>query len=148
MTATEILFWFLSALALFSALMVLVSKNPVHSVLWLIVVFFSISGHYILLNAQFLIMLMNLNTETEPQKNLLLKLAGVVAGCLLLTVMVSAVRSAGEIKSSQALMNEGDIGLIQNLGKALFTQYVVPFELSSILFLSAMVGAVVIGKKE
>jgi len=45
-------------------------------------------------------------------------------------------------------MNEGDIGLIQNLGKTLFTQYVVPFELSSILFLSAMVGAVVIGKKE
>jgi NADH-quinone oxidoreductase subunit J len=54
MTATEILFWFLSALALFSALMVLISKNPVHSVLWLIVVFFAISGHYILLNAQFL----------------------------------------------------------------------------------------------
>jgi len=167
MTATEILFWVLSGLALFSALMVLISKNPVHSVLWLIVVFFSISGHYILLNAQFLaivnlivyagaimvlflfvIMLMNLNSTTEPQKNLLLKLAGVVAGCLLLTVMVSAVRSAEELKSSQALMNEGDIGLIQNLGKALFTQYVVPFELSSVLFLSAMVGAVVIGKKE
>jgi len=167
MTATEILFWFLSALALFSALMVLISKNPVHSVLWLIVVFFAISGHYILLNAQFLaivniivyagaimvlflfvIMLMNLNSTTEPQKNLLLKLAGVVAGCLLLTVMVSAVRSAEELKGRQALMNEGDIGLIQNLGKALFTQYVVPFELSSILFLSAMVGAVVIGKKE
>lgn len=167
MTATEILFWVLSALALFSALMVLISKNPVHSVLWLIVVFFAISGHYILLNAQFLaivnlivyagaimvlflfvIMLMNLNSTTEPQKNLLLKLAGVVAGCLLLMVMISAVRSAEELKSRQALMNEGDIGLIQNLGKALFTQYVVPFELSSILFLSAMVGAVVIGKKE
>ena len=41
----------------------------------------------------------------------------------------------------------GDIGLIQNLGKLLFTEYVVPFEISSILFLSAMVGAVVIGKK-
>jgi NADH-quinone oxidoreductase subunit J len=166
MTATEILFWLLSALALFGALMVLISKNPVHSVLWLIVVFFSISGHYILLNAQFLaivnlivyagaimvlflfvIMLMNLNTA-EPQKNSLLKLAGVIAGCLLLTVMVSAVRSAGEISNNQALMNEGDIGLIQNLGKVLFTQYVIPFELSSILFLSAMVGAVVIGKKE
>ena len=168
MTATEILFWFLSALALFSALMVLISKNPVHSVLWLIVVFFSISGHYILLNAQFLaivnlivyagaimvlflfvIMLMNLNSVTEPQKNLLLKLAGVIAGCLLLAVLISAVRSAEEeLKNRQALMNEGDIGLIQNLGKTLFTQYVVPFELSSILFLSAMVGAVVIGKKE
>ena len=167
MTATEIIFWFLSALALFSALMVLISKNPVHSVLWLIVVFFSISGHYILLNAQFLaivnlivyagaimvlflfvIMLMNLNNDNEPQRNSLIKLAGVVAGCLLLTVMISAVRSAGEINHSQVLMNEGDIGLIQNLGKVLFTEYVVPFELSSILFLSAMVGAVVIGKKE
>ena len=167
MTATEILFWFLSALALFSALMVLASKNPVHSVLWLIVVFFAISGHYILLNAQFLaivnlivyagaimvlflfvIMLMNLNASTEPQRNSLLKLAGVVAGCLLLTVMVSAVRSANEITNSQTIMNEGNIGLIENLGKVLFTQYVVPFEISSVLFLSAMVGAVVIGKKE
>jgi NADH-quinone oxidoreductase subunit J len=167
MTATEILFWFLSALALFSAVMVLISKNPVHSVLWLIVVFFSISGHYILLNAQFLaivnlivyagaimvlflfvIMLMNLNNNTEPQKNSLIKLAGVVAGCLLLTVIISAVRSAGDISKSQAVMNEGDIGLIQNLGKLLFTDYVVPFEISSVLFLSAMVGAVVIGKKE
>lgn len=167
MAATEILFWVLSALALFSALMVLVSKNPVHSVLWLIVVFFAISGHYILLNAQFLaivnlivyagaimvlflfvIMLMNLNTDNEPQRNSLIKLAGVVAGCLLLTVMVSAVRSAAEIKNGTAVMNEGDIGLIENLGKVLFTQYVVPFEISSVLFLSAMVGAVVIGKKE
>ena len=167
MTATEILFWFLSALSLFSAVMVLISKNPVHSVLWLIVVFFAITGHYILLNAQFLaivnlivyagaimvlflfvIMLMNLNTDNEPQRNLLIKLAGVVAGCLLLFVMVSAVRSAAEIKNGTAVMNEGDIGLIQNLGKVLFTQYVIPFEISSILFLSAMVGAVVIGKKE
>ncbi|MEP6681721.1 MAG: NADH-quinone oxidoreductase subunit J [Parafilimonas sp.] len=167
MIATEILFWFLSALALFSALMVLVSKNPVHSVLWLIVVFFAISGHYILLNAQFLaivnlivyagaimvlflfvIMLMNLNNETEPQRNSMIKLAGVVAGCLLLTVMVSAVRSAGEINNSTATMSEGNIGLIENLGKVLFTEYVVPFEISSVLFLSAMVGAVVIGKKE
>src|SRR6476659_6309297 len=99
MTATEILFWFLSVLALFSALMVLISKNPVHSVLWLIVVFFAISVHYILLNAQFLaivnlivyagaimvlflfvIMLMNLNAETEPQKHLWMKLAGVISG--------------------------------------------------------------------
>jgi len=96
----------------------------------------------------FVIMLMNLNNNNEPQRNSLIRLAGVVAGCLLLTVMISAVRSANEITNSQATMNEGDIGLIQNLGKVLFTDYVVPFELSSVLFLSAMVGAVVIGKKE
>ena len=79
-------------MALGSAIMVVISKNPVHSVLWLIVTFFAISGHYILMNAQFLgivnlivyagaimvlflfvIMLMNLNAETEPQKNKWLK---------------------------------------------------------------------------
>ena len=40
------------------------------------------------------------------------------------------------------------IGLIENLGKVLFTEYALPFEISSVLFLSAMVGAVVLGKKE
>jgi len=96
----------------------------------------------------FVIMLMNLNASIEPQRNFLLKLAGIIAGGLLLSIMISAVRSAGELTGKQATMNEGDIGLIENLGKVLFTQYVVPFEISSILFLSAMVGAVVIGKKE
>ena len=94
MSITEILFWFLSAMALGAALMMVTSKNPVYSVLWLIVVFFAISGHYILLNAQFLaivniivyagaimvlflfvIMLMNLNANNEPQKNQWSKIA-------------------------------------------------------------------------
>ncbi len=164
MNITEILFWILSVVALVSALLVITSKNPVYSVLSLIVTFFCISGHYILLNAQFLaivniivyagaimvlflfvIMLMNLNKDTEPQKNKWLKLAGAVAGGTLLLVMVAALRSTEE-KMTQ--MGSGDIGLIQNLGKVLFTDYVVPFEIASILFLSAMVGAVVIGKKE
>jgi NADH-quinone oxidoreductase subunit J len=166
MNVTQILFWFLSVLALFSALMMVTSKNPVHSVLWLIVTFFSISGHYILLNAQFLaivniivyagaimvlflfvIMLMNMNKNTEPQKNKWLKLAGGVAGGCLLLVLIAALRNS-EIKQLSAEVKTGDIGLIKNLGRELFTTYVVPFEISSILFLSAMVGAVVIGKKE
>jgi NADH-quinone oxidoreductase subunit J len=75
-------------MALFGAMMVITSKNPVYSVLWLILTFFAISGHYIMLNAQFLavvniivyagaimvlflfvIMLMNLNKTVEPKKN-------------------------------------------------------------------------------
>ncbi len=166
MGITQILFWFLSVMAIFSALMVITSKNPVYSVLWLIATFFAISGHYILLNAQFLaivnvivyagaimvlflfvIMLMNLNKETEPQKNRWLKMAGAVAGGCLLLVLVAALKDT-DVKQQQALVNEGSIGLIKNLGKELFTTYVVPFEISSVLFLSAMVGAVVIGKKE
>lgn len=163
---TQILFWSLSGLTVLSALMVISSKNPVYSVLWLIVTFFAISGHYILLNAQFLaivniivyagaimvlflfvIMLMNLGRLAEPQKNRWLRIAGVVAGGCLLLVFVAALKNI-EIKKQFAETNTGDIGLIQNLGMALFDEYVVPFEISSILFLTAMVGAVVIGKKE
>ena len=153
-------------MALFGALMVVFSKNPVHSVLWLILTFFAISGHYILLNAQFLaivniivyagaimvlflfvIMLMNLNKETGMDKSRWLKLAGFISGLCLLLVLVAALRNS-ELKGQLAQVKEGDIGLIKNLGKELFTTYVVPFEISSILFLSAMVGAVMIGKKE
>ncbi|HAI82705.1 MAG TPA: NADH-quinone oxidoreductase subunit J, partial [Chitinophagaceae bacterium] len=54
MSPTQIVFWLLSVVALVSALMVLISRNPVNSVLWLILTFFAISGHYLLLNAQFL----------------------------------------------------------------------------------------------
>jgi NADH-quinone oxidoreductase subunit J len=163
----QILFFFLSALAIFSAIMVLVSRNPVHSVLWLIVVFFAISGHYILMNAQFLaivnlivyagaimvlflfvIMLMNLNAETEPQKHIWMKLAGAISGGCFLLMLVSLVRQSIEMGGRKVLMSEGSIGLIKNLGKALFSDFVVPFEITSVLFLSAMVGAVVIGKKE
>jgi NADH-quinone oxidoreductase subunit J len=166
MGITQILFWILSVMALFSALMVITSKNPMHSVIWLILVFFAISGHYLLMNAQFLaivniivyagaimvlflyvLMLMDLKKETEPQKNRWLRLAGAVAGGSLLLVLVAALRKA-DVAKDIAETRIGDIGLIENLGKTLFTDYVVPFEISSILFLSAMVGAVVIGKKE
>ena len=164
MSITEILFWVLAVASVFSALMVITSKNPVYSVLWLIMTFFTISGHYILLNAQFLaivnlivyagaimvlflfvIMLMNLNKDTEPQKNKWLKIAGAVSGGSLLLVLVAALRNADKKMTE---LGTGDIGLIQNLGKVLFQDYVVPFEVSSILFLSAMVGAVVIGKRD
>jgi NADH-quinone oxidoreductase subunit J len=166
MGVTPVLFWVLSVMALFSALMVITSKNPMHSVIWLILVFFAISGHYLLLNAQFLaivniivyagaimvlflyvLMLMDLKKETEPPKNRWLKFAGAVAGGSLLLVLIAALKKA-DIANQIAETRTGDIGLIENLGKVLFNDYVVPFEISSILFLSAMVGAVVIGKKE
>ncbi len=164
MGITEILFWLLAIVTLFSALMVITSKHPVYSVLWLIITFFTISGHYILLNAQFLavvniivyagaimvlflfvLMLMNLTKDTEPQKSKWLKIAGALAGGSLLLVLVAALKSTDQQMTE---LGTGNIGLIQNLGRVLFTDYVVPFEISSILFLSAMVGAVVIGKRE
>jgi NADH-quinone oxidoreductase subunit J len=165
MDIAQILFWFLSALALLGAIGVIASKNPIYSVLCLIIVFFAISGHYILMNAQFLgivniivyagaimvlflfvIMLMNLNAETEPVKNFYMKLAGVIAGLMLMIVFVAALSHSD---TTNTVIRAGtSVGLTESLGKALFNKYVVPFEISSVLFLSAMIGAILIGKKD
>ena len=160
----SILFWFLSAMAVGCALGVILSRNPVNSVLFLVLTFFAISGHYFLMNAQFLaivniivysgaimvlflfvIMLMNLNADVEPQKGQMVQLAGVISGGVLFLVVVAAISTA---KAEAIDPHSTDIGLIANLGKVLFTKYVLPFEISSVLFLSAMIGAVVIGKRE
>ncbi|MEO6684190.1 MAG: NADH-quinone oxidoreductase subunit J [Ginsengibacter sp.] len=165
MGLSVILFWFLTALALIAAVGVITSKNPIYSVLWLVVVFFAISGHYVLMNAQFLaivniivyagaimvlflfvIMLMNFNKDAEPAKSIYLKMAGIISGLTLMVVMVAALSSA-ETANVQ-LRPDTNVGLIKNLGTALFKTYVVQFEIASVLFLSAMIGAVVIGKKD
>jgi NADH-quinone oxidoreductase subunit J len=91
-------------------------------------------------------MLMNMNADNEPQKNKWLKIAGAVAGGSLMLVFIAALRQAETLQAQQVNMG-GEAGLIKTLGKTLFTDYVLPFEISSVLFLSAMVGAVVIGKK-
>ena len=167
MSVIEIMFWFLSLLALGGAVMVVASKRPVYSILYLILTFFAISGHYILLNAQFLaivniivyagaimvlflfvVMLMNLNAESEPhQKNKWLLYIGGIAGGSLLLVIVAALKQT-VVTTQLVQLNNGEVGLIKNLGMKLFTDYVFPFEISSVLFLSAMIGAVVISKKE
>lgn len=160
----SILFWFLSALAVCFALGVILSRNPVNSVMFLILTFFCISGHYLLMNAQFLaivniivyagaimvlflfiIMLMNLNADVEPQKGILVQLAGVISGGTLFLVILAAIKTA---KPDVVDKTATDIGLIEPLGKVLFTKYVLPFEISSVLFLSAMMGAIVIPKKD
>lgn len=163
MSISQYIFWFLSFLALMSALMVVFSKNPVYSVLYLIITFFAIAGHYLLLSAQFLaavhiivyagaimvlflyvIMMLNLNNETEPKKKTYIRIIAVAAICMLMLTFVGAFKSA----SIQAAPYSGnEIGSVEQLGKVLFGQFLLPFEVSSILFLSAMVGAVYLSKK-
>ena len=158
-------FYLLAAITLISALFVVGSKNPVNSVISLIVCFLSIAGHYILLNAQFLavvhiivytgaimvlflfvIMLLNLNKSTEPQKSLTTRIAAVVAGALFLFTLLGAVRQGVNINAAHEF-NAGT-GLVKSVGKSLFSDFLVPFELSSVLFLAAMVGAMMLGRKE
>ena len=161
----EILFWLLTIMAIGCALGVILSRNPENSDLFLIATFFSISGHYILMNAQFLaivniivyagaimvlflfvIMLMNLNSDVEPQKSRLVQFAAIVSGGILFLVILAALKDSRTQVSVEKTAT--DIGLIKNLGRTLFQNYVLPFEISSVLFLSAMIGAMVIGKKD
>jgi len=165
MSTTQILFWFLSAMAVVGAIGVVSCKNPLYGVLWLIVVFFAISGHYVLMNAQFLaivniivyagaimvlftfvVMFINLNEHPEIPQNIYIKTAGLIAGLCLLIVLVAALSKSST--NGIDLKVGTSVGLVENLGRVLFNDYVVPFEISSVLFLSAMIGAVIIGKKE
>ena len=160
-------FWFLSFVAIFSAIGVIRSKNPVYSVLLLIVTFFAIAGHYFLLNAQFLaavhvivyagaimvlflyvIMMLNLNKLEEKKKTFWGKLMGVCAGGVLMLVLVAAIGRTDELNAVAAAAGSSEIGLTKNLGTVLFKEFLVPFELASVLFLGAMVGAVYLSKKE
>jgi NADH-quinone oxidoreductase subunit J len=94
----------------------------------------------------FVIMLMNLNADVEPQKGQMVQIAGVISGGILFLIILAAIRTANVIPIEGT---SSDIGLMRSLGKVLFSQkYILPFEISSVLFLSAMIGAVVIGKKE
>jgi NADH-quinone oxidoreductase subunit J len=161
---SQYLFYFLSFVAILSAILMVTSKNPVHSVLYLVVTFFSIAGHYFLLNAQFLgvvhiivyagaimvlflyvIMMLNLNEKVEPFKSNAQKFAGVAASGLLGLVLIATMRTA-EIKTIANPNSE--IGFVSNLGQTLFNDYLLPFELASILLLAAMVGSVFLSKKE
>lgn len=164
-TITQWLFGILSFLAIMFALMVVFTRNPVNSVLYLVLTFFCIAGHYLLLNAQFLavvhivvyagaimvlflfiIMLMNLNADTEPRKHIMSRaIAGVIGG-MLLFVMVGSLKGAEQLQLTQA--GPSQIGMVKNLGKVLFSEFLFPFEIASVLLLAALVGAIMIGKKD
>lgn len=155
------LFYFLSFLGIIFALLVVFSKNPIHSVLYLVLTFFTIAGHYVLLNAEFLaivhiivyagaimvlflyvLMMLNLNHESEPHKDNVLKIVACICSGLLMVVLV------GSLKGTELMVNEnpqlGDIGLVKNLGRMLFNEFLLPFEITSILLLSAMVGSIML----
>jgi NADH-quinone oxidoreductase subunit J len=164
MSLTQYIFWFLSFLALISSLMVVFTKNAVYSVLFLIITFFAIAGHYLLLNAQFLaavhiivyagaimvlflyvIMMLNQNKDAEPNKHPYLMVISVIAAGLLMLTLVGTIKGA-ELPGSA--IADAQVGTIEKLGQVLFTDFLLPFEVSSILFLAAMVGAVYLSKNK
>ncbi|MBK9716291.1 MAG: NADH-quinone oxidoreductase subunit J [Saprospiraceae bacterium] len=159
------IFYILSALTIICATLVVVSRHPIKSVLFLVATFFLISAHYILLNAQFLalvnivvyagaimvlflfvIMFLNLNKEIEIYKNYVPWFAALISGGCLFLVVISALEKT-QLKEVDPNGNF-NLGLVENLGEVLYRDYLLPMELSAVLFFIAMVGVVLLNRKE
>lgn len=165
-TPIQILFCILSLITLATAFLTIYSRNPIHSAIYLVICFFSIAGHYLLLNAQFLaivhvivysgaimilflftVMLMNLNKENEVYKPRVTRLGAIVLFCLMCLVLIAVFINSKPIVGDYTTTGE-DYQSIKVLGKVLLNEYMVPFEFASVLLLVAMIGAVLLSKKE
>ena len=166
-TTIQIVFSVLSLITLATAFLAIYSKKPMHNAIYLVICFSSISGHYLLLNAQFLaivhlivyigaimilmlftIMLMNLNKENEVHKPRITRLGAIVTFCLMCMVLIAIFMNSKPIADDSYEVTGEDYQSIQVLGKLLLNEYMVPFEFASILLLVAMIGAVLLSKKE
>jgi len=166
MSAILIIFYVLAAITLSTAFLTIYSRNPIHSAIYLVICFFSIAGHYLLFNAQFLaivhiivysgaimvlflftIMLMNLNREDEVHKPRITRLGAIVVFCLMSLVLIAIFVNSKPIVGEYDTSGE-DFQSIKVLGKVLLNEYMVPFEFASILLLVAMIGTVLLSKKE
>ena len=156
------LFYPIAALTLVGAFGMLLSKNPVYAAMSLVLTFFGIAGVYVLLSAEllaalqiivyagaimvlflFVIMLLNLGEPSEPRR---VPLGAYVGGAVALAFWVlSFVVFEGLPQDFPAQLGP-DFGQVVGVGRLIFTQFVLPFEATSILLLVAIVGAVVVAK--
>jgi NADH-quinone oxidoreductase subunit J len=160
----EVLFFLFAALAIGSAINVLLQKHVLYSALSLIFMLTAVSALFVLLQADFLavinvivyagaimvlfvfvIMLLNISLEEVEEEDRLrwLKLAGIPMGIFLLFLMASTFLSIGGAPAEPRI-----VGSAESIGASLFTDYILPFELTSLLILIALMGAVVFAKKD
>jgi len=159
----QILFLLFAALAVGAAINVLVQKHVLYSALSLIVMLTAVSALFILLQAEFLavinvivyaaaivvlfifvIMLLNLPADEDGTDRMRwLKFAGIPLGLFLLFLIGATVWNVGISPNSTQMT-----GSPEAIGQSLFTDYVLPFELTSLLILIALMGAVVFAKKD
>lgn len=163
-----VLFFVVSALAVFSAIMMITRRNPITSAMFLILNFFTVSGLYLLLHAQFIaiiqvlvymgaimvlflfvIMLLNLQDKSKLRERFTYKKITAVLLSIMLFGVLAFVSYFGFFGKFKAMSEKAvQFGTAQYLGMELFTNYSFPFELASFLLLAAIVGAVVLAKKK
>jgi NADH-quinone oxidoreductase subunit J len=160
----EVLFFILAATALISGIMVVLQVNPVRSALYLILNFFALAVIYLLAHAQFIaaiqiivyagaimvvflfvIMLLNLRQPEEKgeKEHLSQKYFG---AALIASVTLLVLYTVSRLKLPAGKEMVAGFGSTESIARALFTDYLLPFEVTSILLLVAVVGAVVLAK--
>jgi NADH-quinone oxidoreductase subunit J len=163
--ATTWFFYGLSGVAIISALLVITRRNPVHSAIALIFTLLSLAGMYLMLYAPFVagvqiilyvggimvlflfvIMLVNLERSLKEEQFNRQWVAAGLATLVLGGLFVYVYLKAGSLfpAPTTAMPEQGNT---QRVGMALYTSYVYPFEIASILLLVAIIGAVVMAKK-
>jgi NADH-quinone oxidoreductase subunit J len=164
MNVELVLFFLFAGIAIAGAINLIVQTHPIHSALSLIVVMVALAAIYLLLGAEllaavqiivyagaimvlfvFTIMLLNAGKEERTHLSRVATFAGVPLGVLLTVLLAWWIGRAGPAPLVGAAMPEE---ASRTLSRMLFTQYVFPFELTSILILVAILGAVVLGKRE
>ncbi len=168
MSTLQLFFAYFSVMIIGCSVLVVSRKNPVHSVLWMLVLFVHIAALYLFLNAEFLaaiqiiiyagailvlflfvIMLLNLRKEDMGRKFQKQWPLGLIIGVvfviffLFILYRISVIPPLGKY-TAQFIQSEG---AMMTIGKILYTQYLLPFEIASLILLVAILGAVVLAKK-
>ena len=162
--ALAIAFYLLAAVTVGAGFGVISSRNPVHSVLFLILSFFSAAGLFVTLGAEFLAMLlvvvyvgavavlflfvvMMFDVDFAALRQgfaRYMPLGGLVAGILAVEMIVVASAVATEGATKNAPMVHGDVSNIESIGRVLYTDYVYFFQAAGLVLLVAMIGAIVL----
>jgi NADH-quinone oxidoreductase subunit J len=161
----QVLFYGLGLITIASALSTIFSRNAMYSVLSLVTAFFSLAGLYLLLNAEFVaivhiivyagaimvlflfvVMMLNLNeVSVVIRQNVALRYFAALLGLVMAGLL--AYGAANTNFPAPAASN-AEVGTVKLLGKMLFKEYLLPFELISVLLIATMVGVIVLTKKE
>ena len=168
MTVESLTFYVLATVAVVSALLVVTRRNPVMSALYLILNFFCLAGLYLTLHAQFIaviqilvyagaimvlfvfvIMLLNLGDERRLSEGVSWKKMVAVGFCFAL--LMEFVYILGFSDAPHAVVNTAkavEIGTVEYIGSQLFTKFLFPFEVTSLILTAAIVGAIVLAKRK
>ena len=162
----EIAFYLLAAVSLAAASGVVVLRNPVHCALSLVLSLLSIAVCYVALQAHlvavlqiivyagavmvlflFVIMLLNLQTDPDESSHPIMKFLAAASASVFAVLTILVLRDWAAVAPESAVLGEG-FGTTRELSRLLFTDYLVAFELTSLLLLVAVVGAVVIARRD